>query len=363
MSHANYMNRSLQLASLGGSAVSPNPMVGAVLVHQNLIIGEGYHQYFGGAHAEVNCLRSVEKNHLHLISESVLYVSLEPCAHFGKTPPCTDLIISNNIRHVIIGCRDPFPKVNGKGIEKLRQAGVRVELIGGLLENESLAINKRFFTYHAKKRPYIILKWAQTSDRFISKSVVSTFNESRLLISNEYSNRLVHKWRSEEIAILVGTNTAILDDPELTNRLWSGGSPVRMIIDLNLRLPHNLKIFKGPASTVIFNLSKHDIGEDETIDKIKSGDKVRYYKIQNDGDLVSQLISTLYKLGVLSVFVEGGRMLLQSFIDSGLSDECRVITNTKLLSHQGIHAPVVKKISKVSELALAADKIEIFKFN
>jgi diaminohydroxyphosphoribosylaminopyrimidine deaminase/5-amino-6-(5-phosphoribosylamino)uracil reductase len=204
-----------------------------------------------GPHAEVNCIASVKNDDKELVPGSTLYVSLEPCAHHGKTPPCTDLIIQHKIKKVVIGCRDPFKEVDGKGIEKLEAAGVEVELADRLLSYECKNMNKRFITFHTKKRPYIILKWAQTADNKISSG-----NAERLIISNEYSNRLVHKWRSEEASILVGTNTAMLDDPELTTRLWKGPSPTRLIVDMDLRLPSSLKIFDQQVRTIVFNTKK-----------------------------------------------------------------------------------------------------------
>ncbi len=217
------MQRCIQLAKLGAGNVAPNPMVGSVLVHNDSIIGEGYHQQYGFAHAEVNCINSVKTKDEELLTTSTLYVSLEPCAHWGKTPPCADLIIQKQIPHVIVGCRDPFEKVDGKGIEKLRAAGVEVTV--NICQKECEELNKRFFTFHTKHRPYIVLKWAQTSD-----AKMATMDESRLLISNEFTNAMVHKWRSEEASVLVGTNTALLDNPKLDNRHWSGKSPVRMVI-------------------------------------------------------------------------------------------------------------------------------------
>src|SRR4026209_222335 len=207
------MLRCLELAEKGSGYVAPNPMVGAVLVHDGKIIGEGYHRQYGQAHAEVNCLSSIKEGDKNKIARSVLYVSLEPCSHFGKTPPCTDLIITNKIPNVVIGCSDPFKEVNGKGIEKLKAAGVNV--VYGILERECQQLNKRFFTFHTRHRPYIILKWAETADGKIAGD-----GASRLFISNEQTNRLVHKWRSEEASILVGTNTVLMHDPELTTRNW-----------------------------------------------------------------------------------------------------------------------------------------------
>ncbi|HEY2720248.1 MAG TPA: bifunctional diaminohydroxyphosphoribosylaminopyrimidine deaminase/5-amino-6-(5-phosphoribosylamino)uracil reductase RibD, partial [Chitinophagaceae bacterium] len=228
--HDIYMHRCLDLARLGAGHVAPNPMVGAVLVHDERIIGEGYHQQYGGPHAEPNCIASVKKEEQHLISESILYVSLEPCAHYGKTPPCADLIIKNKIPRVVIGCFDPFEEVNGKGIEKLKGAGI--DVLVGILEHECKKLNKRFFLYYQQHRPYIILKWAQSSNQKIGAGA-----GNRTYISNEFTNRLVHKWRSEEAAILVGTNTALQDDPELTTRSWIGNNPRRLVMDMDLKLP------------------------------------------------------------------------------------------------------------------------------
>lgn len=248
------MHRCLQLARLGAGAVAPNPMVGAVLVHEGRIIGEGYHRQYGCPHAEVDCLQSVLEGDKHLIPQSILYVSLEPCAHFGKTPPCADLIIGHKIPHVVVGCRDPFPAVNGKGIEKLQAAGTHVE--AGVLEAACRKLNERFFTFHQQHRPYVVLKWAQTADGKMAKD-----GPERLLISNAMTNRLVHRWRSEEMAILVGTNTAWADNPSLTTRLWPGPNPVRLVVDLHLRLPKNLHLFDASAPTLVFNLLQHTVDD------------------------------------------------------------------------------------------------------
>ncbi|MBO9572642.1 MAG: bifunctional diaminohydroxyphosphoribosylaminopyrimidine deaminase/5-amino-6-(5-phosphoribosylamino)uracil reductase RibD, partial [Chitinophagaceae bacterium] len=247
--HEKYMRRCIELAQLAAGHVAPNPLVGAVLVHKDKIIGEGYHHVYGGPHAEVNCINSVPPESKHLISSSVLYVSVEPCAHYGKTPPCADLIIRSRIPAVVIGCRDPFKDVNGKGIEKLQAAGINVIL--DILEKECRELNKRFLTFHTLHRPYIILKWAQTADKKIGN-----YGNNRLHITNDTTNRLVHKWRSEEAAIMVGTNTAAADNPQLTNRLWEGRSPTRIIIDYDLRLPHSLNVFDKSVKTIVFNTIK-----------------------------------------------------------------------------------------------------------
>ena len=340
---AYYMSRCLQLAQLGAGQVAPNPMVGAVLVHEDRIIGEGYHQQYGKAHAEVNCINSVKDEYKDLIPFSTLYVSLEPCSHFGKTPPCSDLIIKLKIPKVIIGCRDPFKDVNGKGIEKLKAAGVEVEV--GVLEKECKELNKRFFIFHTQHRPYIILKWAQTADRKIAGS-----GSERLLISNETTNRLVHKWRSEEASILVGTNTALLDDPELTARYWQGASPVRLVLDMDLSLPRSLKLFDQKQPTIVFNKIKQE-----------EQDKLLYYQVTENVSLVHQIMNTMYQLRIQSVLVEGGAKLLQSFIDEGYWDEARVINNEQLIINNGLNASVLSNAIKISEQHILFDRIEIYK--
>lgn len=341
--HQKYMHRCLQLAELGAGHVSPNPLVGAVLVHDARIIGEGWHQQYGGPHAEVNALAAVRDEDKALIPQSTLYVSLEPCAHFGKTPPCTDLIIRHKIPKVVIGYRDPFKEVNGKGIEKLITAGL--EVITGILENECIELNKRFFTFHTKKRPYVILKWAQSADQKISSS-----GSNRLMISNEYSKRLVHRWRSEDAAILVGTNTALADDPELTTRLWPGPSPVRLVIDSQLKLPSSLKLFNRHIKTIVFNTKKH-----------KEEDNLFYYQLKGEENVLPQIMNALYQLQLQSVLVEGGAQLLQTFIDNGLWDEARIITNEELIVNNGLNSPVLASGVKISEMQIQGDRIKIYK--
>lgn len=317
------MHRCLELAKLGAGQVAPNPLVGAVLVHNGRIIGEGYHRAYGQAHAEVNCLQSVKKEDLPLIKESILYVSLEPCAHHGKTAPCADLIIEKKIPEVVIGIRDPFKEVNGKGIEKLKAAGIKVT--SGTLQEKCRDLNKRFFTFHTAFRPYVILKWAQTVNGKIAGD-----NGARLLISNAYSNRVVHKWRSEESSILVGTHTALNDDPSLTTRLWQGPNPVRLVIDMELRLPRSLKIYDRTVKTIIFNTHKQE----------EDGNLI-FYKVTADISLVQQVVTALYQLNIQSVLVEGGAKLLQSFIDEDVWDEARVIINTNMFVSGGLSAPAL----------------------
>ena len=391
------MSRCLQLAKLGAGYVAPNPMVGAVLVYEDRIIGEGWHQQYGEAHAEVNCIASVMAGDKNLISQSSLYVSLEPCAHFGKTPPCADLIIKHKIPKVIIGCRDPFKDVDGKGIEKLKAAGVEVELADRLLAYECKEINKRFFTFHTQQRPYVILKWAQSADGKIASLNPSaggtldsdSFNKhfiypngksdktttllsdsqnhssegwgaSRLLISNEYSNRLVHQWRSEEAAILVGTNTALSDNPELTTRLWIGPSPIRLVIDMNMKLPKTLKLFNDQHSTIVFNTQVHDVDENMNAELLRRKPAVWYYKIKQSAYPLKQIMNALYKLKIQSVMVEGGAKLLQSFIDDGLWDKVRIINNKQLIITNGLNAPVLENAILTESEELFSDIIETY---
>jgi diaminohydroxyphosphoribosylaminopyrimidine deaminase / 5-amino-6-(5-phosphoribosylamino)uracil reductase len=337
------MQRCLQLARLGAGHTAPNPMVGAVLVHEDRIIGEGYHEQYGKAHAEVNCLASVSPADVPLIESSTLYVSLEPCAHHGKTPPCADLIIAKRIPHVVVGCRDPFPQVNGKGIERLVAAGVDVKV--GVLEKECEDLNRRFFRFYTAHRPYIVLKWAQTA----SGMIAGLAGSDRLLITNAYTNRLVHKWRAEETAVLVGTRTALADDPALTTRLWTGPDPIRLVIDKELRLPPTLQLFDHKVKTIVFNLSKH--GEEENI---------VYYQLSGDGSLIGQIVIALHHLKIQSVLVEGGARLLQSFIDEDDWDEARVIVNNELEIPAGLPAPGLRRARLISRDEIVSDSIRYY---
>ena len=379
--------------------MAPNPMVGAVLVYKEKIIGEGYHQKYGQAHAEVNCISSVKEEDKGLIPDSTLYVSLEPCSHYGKTPPCTGLIIQNKIPKVVIGSLDPFNEVDarlnpalnpvpirtgmtrsdkdtigqGKGIEILKTAGVQVGLASGEMENECKELNKRFFTFHKEHHPFVILKWAQTADGKIASpptplpkwsGEASGDPESpRLFISNEYSNRLVHKWRSEEAAILIGTNTALLDDPELTTRLWPGPSPIRLVVDLDLKLPSSLKIFNDASPTIIFNKKIHSKESEWTPPSaLIKKEGVRYYQVTPDISIILQIINALYQLKIQSVLVEGGARLLQSFIDEGLWDEARIIKSSELRILSGLEAPQLQHAIKIEEQTILSDTVEIFKY-
>ena len=337
------MHRCLQLAKLGAGTVAPNPMVGAVLVYKNSIIGEGYHQQYGQAHAEVNCINYVKATDQSLIEKSTLYVSLEPCAHYGKTPPCADLIIKNKIPNVVIGCRDSYTEVDGKGIQKLQQAGIKV--VTGILGKDALELNKRFFTFHTKHRPYIILKWAQSADGKIANE-----DFSAVKISSEITNRLVHKWRSEEAAILIGTNTALHDNPSLTNRLWQGNNPIRLVIDRQIKLPAFLYIFDGAVKTIVFNQLKNE-----------EQPNIIFYKLNAGEDMLADLLNALHQLNIQSVLVEGGAVLLKSFIDKNYWDEARVITNQQLTIGDGINAPQLKNNSLINTEKIGSDLISFYK--
>lgn len=339
------MARCIELASKGAGFVAPNPMVGAVLVHAGRIIGEGYHRQYGGPHAEVNCFNAVAAEDEALLPESALYVSLEPCAHFGKTPPCADLIVRKGVQKVVIGCRDPFESVNGKGIERLRDAGI--DVVEGVLEKECIKLNKRFFTFHQQQRPYIILKWAQTADGKIAAA-----SADRLLISNAVVNTLVHRWRSEEAAILVGANTALLDDPMLNNRLWTGPSPLRMVLDMHLRLPKSLQLFTDGHPVVVYN------GQQTATEGA-----VTYQQLTTDRPILPQLLEHCYQNRIQSILVEGGAQLLQSFIAEGLYDEIRIITNTDLAIGEGLAAPVASEMILYKEELILNNRIQYYYAN
>ncbi|MFC2116518.1 bifunctional diaminohydroxyphosphoribosylaminopyrimidine deaminase/5-amino-6-(5-phosphoribosylamino)uracil reductase RibD [Bacteroidota bacterium] len=306
-----YLARCLDLASKGLGFTAPNPMVGCVIVHDDRIIGEGYHRAFGKAHAEVNALASVKD--VGLLHDATLYVNLEPCAHFGKTPPCSDMIIDSGITRVRIGTSDPNPLVGGKGISRLKKKGL--DVVSGILQKECLELNKRFFTFHQKKRPFVLLKWARTKDGFIDRERHAGDPEGVNWISGKEARQWVHKWRSEEEAILVGTNTAALDNPGLTVRHWQGRNPLRLVIDREGKLPDHLKLFNGEANTLIFtNKPKEE----------RPG--VTYIKVPDGHDYITFLLDFLYNQEKQSLLVEGGAALLKSFIEEGLWDEARVFT-------------------------------------
>lgn len=341
--HEKYMQRCLQLAANGLGSVSPNPMVGCVVVHNNMIIGEGYHVNYGEAHAEVNAINSVKDK--ALLKDAKLYVSLEPCSHYGKTPPCSDLIIESGIKNVVIASGDTNPLVAGNGIEKLKRAGV--EVITGVLEKEARELNKRFFTFHEQKRPYIILKWAQTADGFIDKNRTDN-TVPALQISNEHSKRLLHKWRSEEQAIMVGTNTARLDNPRIDVRLVSGKNPLRIVLDKNLELAKNLNLFDGSQPTLVFTSRKKDTKNNTT-----------YITIDFEKDVLQQMMNVLFEKQIQSVIVEGGSKLLQSFIDKNLWDEARVFISETFIG-DGLAAPKLNA-EPASIAAIESDKLYLFR--
>ncbi|GAB4199274.1 MAG: bifunctional diaminohydroxyphosphoribosylaminopyrimidine deaminase/5-amino-6-(5-phosphoribosylamino)uracil reductase RibD [Thermoflexibacter sp.] len=317
-----YMNRAMELALHGRGEVSPNPMVGCVIVYQDKIIGEGYHQKYGEPHAEVNAIHSVQNK--ELLSESTLYVNLEPCSHFGKTPPCADLIIKHQIKKVVVANLDTNPLVAGKGIQKLKNAGIEVQI--GILEKEGKSLNKRFFTFMKRMRPYIILKWAETADGYIARE-----NYDSKWISNSLSRRLVHKWRSEEDAIMVGMNTAFYDNPQLNVRDWTGRNPIRIVIDRNLRLPAHLHLFDGKQPTICYNSIKDNISPN-----------VEHIKIK-EGNFIKQVVENLYAKRIQSVLVEGGSGLINSLLENDLWDEIRVF-RTAICFGKGIKAPQIRGI-------------------
>ncbi len=316
------MRRCLQLAEQGMGNVAPNPLVGCVIVNDDKIIGEGFHKSFGKAHAEVNAIGHVEDK--ALLKSSTLYVNLEPCAHHGKTPPCADLIIRYEIPRVVIGCEDPFDAVAGKGIARLRENGV--EVIQDIMHIESRFINRRFFTFHEKKRPYIILKWAQTNDGFIDK--IRTDKVGVNWITGKEEKQLVHLWRSQEQAILVGTNTVMNDDPTLTVREVNGNNPIRIIIDRQLKTHMDAKVYDQSARTIVLN---------EIRDEIVS-DNLQWIKLNDHQPYLPQVLSTLYDQNILSVIIEGGAFTLQQFIDANMWDEARIFTGD-ITYGEGLKAP------------------------
>ncbi len=315
-----YLQRAMELAALGAGKVSPNPMVGCVIVHNDTIIGEGWHQIYGGPHAEVNAVNSVKNK--SLLQESTVYVNLEPCSHFGKTPPCADLLIKNRVKRVVVSNLDYNPVVSGRGMAKLREAGIVVE--DGLHSAEGKILNKRFFTFHTEKRPYVILKWAETADGFIARK---DFDSK--WISNELSRKMVHKWRSEEDAILVGANTAFYDNPQLNVRDWSGKNPLRLVMDRYLRLSGNLNLFSDSGRTIVYNLLKNE----------EQGNTI-FVKVEEQNLLIN-ILEDLYSRNILSVIVEGGAQILNQFMLQNLWDEARVFKSSASFG-SGIEAPRIK---------------------
>lgn len=321
--------RALELAKNGLGMTYPNPMVGCVVVHEDRIIGEGWHRNAGGPHAEVNAINSVREK--HLLPESDVYVSLEPCSHFGKTPPCSDLLIAHKVKRVVVGGIDPFDKVKGKGIEKLERAGV--EVVKLFLSSETFDVNKRFFTYHLLKRPYVFLKFAESGDGFmdINRNVTDLESAQINWISNSYSKQVAHKLRANEASILVGKNTIKNDNPSLSTRHWYGDNPLRVIVDKELRLDSRLKIFSDgiPSLVLTSNIQEEEVHLKEFID---------YARLGQEGSLVEQILSELYRRGIQSLIVEGGAEVLRQFIDSGLWDELFRFQGQRVFG-QGVSSP------------------------
>lgn len=319
------MRRCIELAESGSGHVAPNPLVGCVIVHDGKIIGEGWHRHYGDPHAEVNAIADAINHHGEdALRESTLYVNLEPCSHFGKTPPCADLLIARGIPRVVIGNTDPYEKVKGQGIRRLSDAGISVTQ--GVLEQEGAWLNRRFFTFHTKRRPYILLKFAQTSDGFIAPDPLHT---EKRWISGPLSRKLVHKWRSEESGIMVGSTTALNDNPDLTVREWSGRHPVRIVVDREGRLPRRLNLFNQQVPTLVFTSGA---GNQEH--------NLEHIRLDPGGGFIHRLFDVLHERRILSVMVEGGRRLLDLLLNENLWDEARIFTAPHQLM-AGIEAPVI----------------------
>lgn len=316
-----YISRCIQLAKNGLCNAAPNPMVGAVIVHNDTIIGEGYHIRCGEAHAEVNAIRSVKDE--SLLKEATIYVSLEPCSHYGKTPPCADLIINKGIKKAVVGCMDPFSLVAGRGIQKMRDAGIEVKV--GVLEEECRQLIRKFVTFNTGKRPYITLKWAESADGFID---LNRTGGHPFVFSSPLSAMLVHKRRAEHTGILVGRKTALLDNPSLTTRNWYGKNPVRMVIDKDLTLPAHLALFDGSVRTLVFTQKKD----------MNNHPNIEYIPLDFNRNILPQIMEVLYKEKIQSLMVEGGSFLLQSFINSGYWDEA-YIEQSQVLLTDGVKSP------------------------
>jgi diaminohydroxyphosphoribosylaminopyrimidine deaminase/5-amino-6-(5-phosphoribosylamino)uracil reductase len=332
-----FMRRAFELAQLGAGSVSPNPLVGCVIVLDQKVIGEGWHQKYGEAHAEVNAINSVKDK--SVLKNCVVYVNLEPCSHHGKTPPCADLLIEHKVKKVVIANYDSNPLVGGKGIHKLQEAEIAV--VTGVLEKEGRELNKRFFTYFEKQRPYIILKWAQTADGFVAQE-----NYESKWISNDFSRQLVHRWRSEEDAILVGTKTAAHDNPTLNVRDWTGRNPVRIVIDRFLRLSTSLHVFDKKQKTICYNLLKHEEHQNLILVRL------------DEGNFVEQLLEDLFRKKIQSVIIEGGSLTLSLFLQKKLWDEIRVFQSTRVFG-RGIKAPEIHESLSTQE-AISTDTLKIY---
>ncbi|MDR1523628.1 MAG: bifunctional diaminohydroxyphosphoribosylaminopyrimidine deaminase/5-amino-6-(5-phosphoribosylamino)uracil reductase RibD [Tannerella sp.] len=367
-----YMSRCLELAKNGKGSVAPNPMVGAVIVRDNLIIGEGFHHCYGGAHAEVNAIAAVRDE--ALLRDATMYVSLEPCSHYGKTPPCAGLIIQKGVPRVVVACPDPFPEIAGRGIKMLCDAGV--EVVTGVMEHEAVRLNRFFMTLHKKRRPYVILKWAQSEDGFLDRKR-NDRSEAPVLLSTPVTRLMVHKLRSEVQAIMVGTNTAVLDNPSLTVRYWAGNSPLRITIDNHMRIPDDARLFDGNHPALIYRKQKkRSAGEDG-----KNSDSARlfpkenreYVMIDDSADFTEKILADLYERNIGSLLVEGGAQLHRTFLDKDLWDELIVETAPVRLGggvpavdfrrYPGVRLSEVKTVPFFSSCSGSASLIEVYTRN
>ncbi len=344
--HEKYIQRCLQLASNGIGNTYPNPLVGSVIVYNGKIIGEGYHQKAGENHAEINAINSVKDK--SLLKKSTLYVNLEPCSHFGKTPPCSKKIAEIGIPKVVIGTIDTTDKVSGKGIKIMKDADI--EVITGILQKEARELNKRFFTFHEQKRPYIILKWAQTADGFIDKIREKDAPIQPTWITEKVEKKIVHKWRAQEQAILVGTNTAQNDNPGLDTREWHGSNPIRIVIDNNLRLVKNSKLFNKKIKTLVFNNQINNFDKENLV----------YIKYSSKNEFFEQLFSYLYHLNIQSLIIEGGQKTLNSFINANFWDEARIFVGKQFFGN-GIKAPNLSNSIYINKKSLLKSDLFIFK--
>ena len=339
--HEKYIKRCIELAKNGLGTTYPNPMVGSVIVYEGKIIGEGWHKKAGGPHAEVNAVNSVKDK--SLLKKATIYVSLEPCSHFGKTPPCCDLIIANEIPNIIVGTVDPNEKVAGNGIKKLIAAGANV--VVGILEKECNELNKRFFTFHQKKRPYIILKWAESQDGFLAPEKEINQERKPVWITNIYSRQLVHKWRSEEQAIVVGTQTIIDDNPKLNVRDWSGNNPVRVVLDQSNRITKESFVFDDSVKTIVFTKSPITNNYTNTLFEV----------LDFDQNIVPLILTVLYQNQIQSIIIEGGLQTLQSFIDEDVWDEARIFVGNTSFG-KGTKAPILSK-KNIEKIYIEKDEL------
>ncbi|MCF6295075.1 MAG: bifunctional diaminohydroxyphosphoribosylaminopyrimidine deaminase/5-amino-6-(5-phosphoribosylamino)uracil reductase RibD [Flavobacteriaceae bacterium] len=346
--HEKYIKRCIEIAKNGLGTTRPNPMVGCVIVLKNTIIGEGCTSAYGGNHAEVNAIESVKDK--ALLKKATLYVTLEPCSHYGKTPPCSDLIIEHKIPNVVIGTIDTHDKVAGQGIAKLKTGGCNVTV--GILEDDCKQHHKRFFTFHNKKRPYIVLKWAETNDGYIAPT--SKQEKKPIWITNDYSRQLVHKWRAEEHAILVGTNTVLQDNPNLTTRNWKGNNPIRIVIDKELKLSKTYNVFNDAAETIVISSKLEDRRQKEHAKNWK----LEFIDWDLKDAIAEQICEVLYKNSITSVIIEGGQQTLQTFINEDLWDEARVFTGN-IAFNNGVKAPELTG-KLVSEKSILKDNLKVY---